>query len=304
MRSKTPNKHYKQSSHYLPKQNTLQKNSLYHSQEQLIGYVNDLENSLSINKRIISELLSDNKEGNNLKRAVYNLNKENAILQEKLKITIKEKERYQNELLIAQQAINALKYDEALDKEELKDRIGGLITELNKKECRLQITERNLLKAAGILKKYSLIDGEIKNFLSKLDVDKDTEITITNIVEQNKILNNKLHEAKKDIDRLEKWLNVIAGARSKYLTNENTLNKQKIDAVESYKDININLENIMNSENNKQDLKKVHIIKSCNNLKITESDIKDVAENREIVINNSIECLSSIRAEVLKDFLS
>jgi hypothetical protein len=178
--------------------------------QQLLNYIKNLEASLAISKDIIATVATETDEEHPLRKAVSTLNKENALLQDRVKIIIKERDLYQRKLLIAQQMVNASTINEAADqklhiinsKEELMDRIKELVNSLDYKEYLLQVTERDLAKALTLLKKYALLDKDAKKLLSKLNVDKSKVVKISSTVEENKHLKEELEKAKANVEKL------------------------------------------------------------------------------------------------------
>ena len=180
---------------------SLKKSFKKHNESQMLEYIKDLEESLSINKSIISELVNKS----NLSRSkdlINALNKENAILQKRLKITTADRDAYKSKLLILSQIFSEYKSDKNENLKEVQTKMNNIICEIDRKEYFLQKTEINLKKAIHLLQKYTVIDIAAKKFLAELSVTNKTEVKISSVIEENKALKKKLEQSQKTVNDL------------------------------------------------------------------------------------------------------
>eukprot|EP00831_Metopus_contortus_P047988 TRINITY_DN38937_c0_g1_i1.p1 TRINITY_DN38937_c0_g1~~TRINITY_DN38937_c0_g1_i1.p1 ORF type:complete len:109 (-),score=28.62 TRINITY_DN38937_c0_g1_i1:96-422(-) len=87
--------------------NRLKGSFLEKEKDQMLEYIKDLEETITINKQIISELLLQGG-GVQDKKIIGKLNGENASLQMQLKRVIKERAELQAKLLIAEQILSLI----------------------------------------------------------------------------------------------------------------------------------------------------------------------------------------------------
>lgn len=197
---------------------------------QILNYVEDLEKNLCINKGIISDL-ANNLQDKGAKKVICSLNNENAMLQKKLKETIMERDLLQKKLLLTQQTMMERKANEDDTVKEGKEKPEELVEKLDKKEYLLQKSESNLYKAIQALKKYARIDNEVNKLLEESDLQKVAVAKISNVVEENIALRNKLVSANTKVSRLESWLTEIlkTKAAEKFIRNRESQPLRRLD---------------------------------------------------------------------------
>eukprot|EP01022_Parablepharisma_sp_SALTPOND_P026516 TRINITY_DN64310_c1_g1_i1.p1 TRINITY_DN64310_c1_g1~~TRINITY_DN64310_c1_g1_i1.p1 ORF type:complete len:578 (-),score=50.72 TRINITY_DN64310_c1_g1_i1:1724-3457(-) len=181
-------------------------------------YIKDLENTIAINKEIISELLSKDSSGHKNKKLIEKLNIENASLQAQLKKVIRERNDNQGKLLISEQIIEDYKTKEQEQLNEHREKQAELVDQLNRKEFILQSFERKYNKALVVLKRFSHKDQEIRQALKELNADLLPDKKISNVVEENENFERQLAEKSAKIVELETRLGEMAEANNRLET--------------------------------------------------------------------------------------
>eukprot|EP00826_Nyctotherus_ovalis_P062160 TRINITY_DN8941_c0_g3_i3.p1 TRINITY_DN8941_c0_g3~~TRINITY_DN8941_c0_g3_i3.p1 ORF type:complete len:280 (-),score=40.08 TRINITY_DN8941_c0_g3_i3:85-855(-) len=169
MRSHTPSS----KSFSYPNKRQFKAEFMNHTKEQMSGYVEDLENSLSISKQVIVDLLSDLKD-DKARSAIVSLSKENTVLQKRLKEVIMERNEVQKRLWLAQQEV----FEESINA-SFEPPSRYTVKEL----------EGSLHEALSILKKYEMEDKRAKKFLKRFE-----NLSVADIYKygKSKILRSKL----------------------------------------------------------------------------------------------------------------
>ena len=198
--------------------------------------IEDLENTIKINKTIITDLLNTNR-NISLKKNLDSLHSENEILRKKLEIVIKERDESQRDLLILQQKISPYKCAENNQKNNELQENKDLQDKLNLKEYKLQVCEEKLSKAFKLLAKYSNLDKDIKLLFQEYNIEKNENIYITNVIEENSNLKKELSQAKAKINRLKLWLQEIIESKMVKIDKPNgkSLKKRKQSTDETNK---------------------------------------------------------------------
>jgi len=148
---------------------------------------------------MINGLLDDFKDEKE-KKVIELSSKENLVLRERLKSVIEEKNRLQDRLMHLQQK-----------KLNTKGEAANVIE--NSKEV-IQIKfmlEKNLYEAIGLLKKYAVVDKEVREFLDILKLEEVPSSKSLN--EGNTYLNNRLNMSAAKITKLEAYIDVIISGK-------------------------------------------------------------------------------------------
>ena len=261
---------------------SLKKSFEKQNETQMIEYIKDLEESLSINKNIISELVNNS----NLSRSkdlINALNKENAILQKRLKITTADRDAYKSKLLILSQIFSEYKNDKNDNLKEIQSRMNTVIYEIDRKEYFLQKTEINLKKAIHLLQKYTVIDIAVKKFLAELSVTNKTEVKISSVIEENKALKKKLEQS-------EKTVNDLGGCLKELITSKFP------DEIISESTKPLAKKNLTITETAE------HTIQTSATINENKKEIPIKAKSEEIHID--FDNLSTIRKDITSEFLN
>lgn len=156
--------------------------------EQMKSYVEDLENSLAINKTIIEELVKKHVWSLQEKRVVEKLSQESTRLQEKVKNLVRERDALQTKLLITEQ-INA-NYKKR-EEEMLRD-IGRAklqyVSQISRKNYLYKILEKRHEQLLSILKIFAQNDQKIVQLLGLFKIDckpNFNDSTGTNVTREN-----------------------------------------------------------------------------------------------------------------------
>jgi len=182
---------------------------------QTNAYIKDLQQTISINKQIINELLSKSAAESQNKKVIEKLNTENANLQAQLKKAIKERNDVQAKLLITEQIVEDFKIKEHEQTRDNQEKYAELVDQLNRKEFILQNFERKYNKSAQLLRAFSHKDQEIKLALKEINEDLKTDKKISNVVEDNEKLTKQLQEKEQKILDLESQIQNLLDANSR-----------------------------------------------------------------------------------------
>jgi len=183
---------------------TVRASFIANERAQTAEYIKNLEQTLAINKEIISEMMGKNQSSGSMKSMITKLNNENGNLQNQLKKVIKDRNEAQSKLLIAEQLVENYKKHEIDACKDLQDKQIELVDQLNRKEYFLQNMERKYARAISLLTKFAHKDQEIKKGLKELKADIKGEQKVTNVVEENTRLSKELAEEKEKNKLLEK----------------------------------------------------------------------------------------------------
>lgn len=277
--SKIPEQHSRSKSNLtsdlLPK---IRNEFLKRDQMQNLEYIKDLEETIVINKEVIADLLTDAK-SNSLNKTIILLNKENALLQKRLKITITARNQYQSKALLLEQMLENMKrkiYEleaQLTEKSELHE------TQLAKKEYELEDCQEKLKNAIDMLRRYAVQNIEDNRIIHQ-----------SNLVPKNRN-DNKIENLNKD----EPITSELKKSKENILTLESKVS-------EMFKEINIKkdtykYDNELN-ETAHEDLKDVII----ENKKLKSTIIELSEENKNIVnrLNDAKEKNSNLSKFILK----
>ena len=180
---------------------------------QMSSYIKDLENTIAINKSIISSLLSDNKNGTVPKESAEALNTENLKLQNQVKNLTVNRDSLQSKLLIAEQIIEEYRGKELAYENQINEKVQELLEQLNKKEYVAQSYERKFNKLLPAIKKYASVDSEVANLVRNLNVHIMDNQKITNLVERNEMLATEVKTARGKMAELESKLTEVTTKR-------------------------------------------------------------------------------------------
>jgi hypothetical protein len=176
--------------------------------DQLQRYIKDLEETVSINKEILNDLISGNISNVKHKDALLKLNKENANLSKLIKTTVKQRDDAQYKALINAQLTEDYKEKEREIYNECQEKIQELKDQLSRKEYMLQHLEKKYYEAEKLLKKYAKNDIDIRKMIESKSAKDVTNIS--NVVVENEGLKNDLNKLKiekeillKEIERMQ-----------------------------------------------------------------------------------------------------
>lgn len=163
----------------------------------------DLENTLKINKNLISILISDH---NNIeaksKDALLMLNQENTYLQNNIKLLKSQRDHYHTQCLILKQMSENLKAKHLEDLNEQKVKVSELLESLNKKEYTIQSIQHKFNEVVETLRENSKGDGKIANLLWQIDTT-PIDGMITNVIRENKLLAEEIARINEKLRKLE-----------------------------------------------------------------------------------------------------
>lgn len=304
---------------------------------QVNTYIKDLESSIAINKEIINSLIIKGSENEKNKETMLLLNKENGKLNLRIKEIVIDRNKCQSKLLIAEQMLADLKGKEKVYEDQMQAKYQELLDQLNRKEYVLQNSQRKLAKVISVLKKYAKTDNEVKNLLKILDLRVNDKRKITNIVEQNAILENEIQTARIKMAEMESKLNELTKRNDNRKPfeemNENTL-KQLIHnkgipphSISSSSEItNITTENkalkeqVINlnklnavlttglSDLQLKNEKLCNLInemqEEINTLKMSKCINNENKGNEIAIMNESFDAISSIKEDIINEFLN
>eukprot|EP00826_Nyctotherus_ovalis_P060313 TRINITY_DN8447_c0_g1_i1.p1 TRINITY_DN8447_c0_g1~~TRINITY_DN8447_c0_g1_i1.p1 ORF type:complete len:343 (-),score=85.69 TRINITY_DN8447_c0_g1_i1:219-1247(-) len=155
-------------------------------------HIRDLECNLSLNKKIVHELISDKVGDVQSKAVMERLNEENKALQNQLKTVVEERDVIQAKLLISEQVtVNYKMHEEELVKEALQSK-AELLDQLNRKEYALQRLEQKYQKALKVMKGLVHKDPQVTPFFSELREEVNIDSKVTNVLEANNRLKTEL----------------------------------------------------------------------------------------------------------------
>ena len=173
-------------------------------QNQLSDYVKDLEKTISINKRIIANLLTETKNHELSKDIIGTLNEENSQLQAKLTEIISERDSFQAKLLISEQIIIDYKNKEDEYEKQLKESIKDLKEQLEAKEFVIQSWEHKFYKLLDTLREYTNKDESLAASIKKLNIKIEKKKKISNIIDENNELKEQLSKLTIEMQALKK----------------------------------------------------------------------------------------------------
>lgn len=182
---------------------------------QMGNYIKDLEDTIAINKQIISSLVAASKEEEPLKKATEALNMENLKLQEKLTMLTKERDDLQAKLLIAEQIVEDYRGAEMNVEGRMREKIQEMLDQLSRKEYVVQSYEKRFHRLIPVLRKYLAIDPEIQRLVQAFNIQVSGSQTITNVVEANEILATEVHTARVKVAELETKLAEVVQIKPK-----------------------------------------------------------------------------------------
>ena len=180
---------------------------------QMREYIKDLEKTILINKGIIRNLIAESCKNDNFKEALRLLNEENMKIQQKLNKTIRERDNFQSQLLIAEQIIEDSKGKKSTYEDQLNEKNQELLDQLNKKEYALQSYENKFYALLSAIKRYMNNNEGIADIVSKLTVKIDKSKNITNVVKENNTLIGQIQYANKRITELEEEVSELKGLK-------------------------------------------------------------------------------------------
>jgi len=195
---------------------------LENEKNQIQNYIKDLEDTVRINKEIITELLKSNKTNNN--DINEKLNSENVKLLKQLAETTKKQTEVQSQLLITDQIMKELKLKEEEVRLEFAETKQEFLSQLSKKEYILQFYEQKNQTLEGLLKKYAKKEPELSVAMKELNTEVNPRY-IENVVIENNDLNKKLIESNIRIKELEAKINTITTENQKQAKLIEELNK-------------------------------------------------------------------------------
>jgi len=205
---------------------------------QTNNYIKDLEDTITINKQIISNLIADNKEKEPLKTIIQALNKENTKLQEKLMLTIKERDEFQAKLLIVEQIVEDYRGAEMNVEDRMRERIQEMLDQLSKKEYVVQSYEKKFHKLIPVLRKYIEIDPDIQDLVQALNIQIHTTQTITNVVEANRKLTTEVQTARVKVAELESKLAEIKRKDQFVIKESKSINMKPLSKITFHQSCN------------------------------------------------------------------
>jgi hypothetical protein len=151
MRSQTPNQRTSRALFNFDYESLLLHKSLRDSfnkrdRIQMTSYITDLENSLAINKTIITDLLNTQNQKGLSKEIIHRLNKppttkRECVVARVVEKTIKERNHYQTKVLILEQIVLDYKAKEKENETEIAKKAQEYLDELNIKEYTVQKKE-------------------------------------------------------------------------------------------------------------------------------------------------------------------
>ena len=179
-------------------------NYLEKESEKRLQYIKDLEASVLINKQIINDLCVQNKDINKTaKNTIEKLNEENIKLTFQVKSLISAKTEAEAKLLIQAQIINENKTKEEERQREFRSLVINLKTELSKKEYAIQLLEKRCSDAEQAIIHYMKNSPDSLELLKQIRAEIPANIGITNIVEQNMQLTNKVNQLKGELNKFQ-----------------------------------------------------------------------------------------------------
>lgn len=139
--------------------------------EQMKSYVEDLENSLAINKTIIEELVKKHVWTLQEKRVVEKLSQESSRLQEQVKNLVRERDALQTKLLITEQInANCKKREEEMLRDMARAKL-QYVSQIGRKNYVYKILEKRHEQILSILKIFAQSDQRIAQLLALLKID-------------------------------------------------------------------------------------------------------------------------------------
>ena len=224
----------------------------YDELKQRDNYINDLEENLTINKNIISNLLKEKLDDNNNNTIIEHLNTENKNLLTRYKSLLKERDDIQSRLLVSKQIIEDYKIHEQELIKEAKEEKAELLDQLNRKEYFLQILERKYERAFAVIKSKSHADQVLASLVKELGNNYKINENTTNLIKENEMLKANLANGKSRIKELTCKIQerYIERTKNEVKSNETNLNLLKEKMEELYQ-INIKLSEALNEANNK-----------------------------------------------------
>ena len=306
---------------------------------QLENHIIDLEETISINKDIISELLASYPKKNN-KALLLSLNRENALLQNQLKNFIKQRDSCQSKLLIAEQIIAEYEKKESFYEKQMEEKQQELLHQLNKKEYMIQAYDFKIRRVVSMLSKYSAVDPEIRKFARDFNINEITKKGITNLVDENIALSTEVRTTKSKMEELESKLTEIVKnglsqksfqgwkytepikllykktqpvqrnspkkLKSESLVHENNLLKKQImSIIEENNQLKAKLQESLNKNQELLSLifemKKEISIKNQNDAKAALDDSFNNEQNKIQLNQMSFGTISSIRSEAINE---
>jgi len=172
--------------------------------------IEDLENTLAINKNLINTLITNHKDiADNSKEVLLRLNKENKYLQNTIKLLKSQRDYYHRQCLIYKQIIEDLKAKHTEELNEQRAQISELLENLNHKEYSIQDIQGKFSEVVEVLRKNAKENPIIASLLWKLDIEPVTvKGKITNVVRENKLLVEEVVTLNEKLKRLEDRLSV------------------------------------------------------------------------------------------------
>jgi len=170
---------------------------------QMSSYIKDLEKTVALNKAIISDLISaDKNDSDVIKKSFEKLNTENANLQTQIKKAMKQRDDVQARLLICEQIVEELRGREKDLESQYLEKNQEMLDQLNRKEYVLQCYEKRYHKALNLLRKYSEKDGEVRLLLKEIHTYDGEQKCISNVLEENEALATEVKTAREKVAML------------------------------------------------------------------------------------------------------
>jgi len=182
----------------------LRKESEFHRHD-----IEDLENTIDINKKLINILITNCKEmGDNSKKALIILNQENKYLNNNIKLLKSQRDYYHSQNLISKQIIEGMKAKHLEELNEQKAKVTELLENLNQKEYIIQDAQYKYTEIIKELKEHAKEDPIIAELLWKLDTTSITTLgKITNVIKENKELLKEIARLNERLNKLEEKVN-------------------------------------------------------------------------------------------------
>jgi len=192
--------------------------------EDLRERIYDLEESLHINKNIVSNLSETKNFDPQARYYTEQLNQETELLHAKIEKLTAERSELRSQLVINAQMDLQGKDDESEEIKAMKEEIEEMKANLDRKEYLLQYCEQRNTEMEKLLREKAVSDDRIKKKLEALCIEADRERTIRNVVEdcaelresndhlkrENKLLKEQLDYAQCNPDNNQNEMTIFA----------------------------------------------------------------------------------------------
>jgi tetrahydromethanopterin S-methyltransferase subunit B len=170
--------------------------------------VEDLKNTLDLNKSLINSLISNHNSIAEKSKGILLIlnqeNQENQYLQNSITLLKSQRDHYHTQCLILKQMVEDMKIKHFEEQNEHKVKVTELLESLDNKEYILQEIQHKFNELVDLLRKTAKNNSEIASLLWNVDITTvSTSGRISNVIKQNKLLLTEMSKIKEKVKELE-----------------------------------------------------------------------------------------------------